>query len=472
MGKNAKLEPPPASDDDERLLEDTVFPLTYCDLEGAPGSNLPDVEADVVAIGEGERKVAAANLRRSEEINRWLEAVTTPGGIYLFASLLAQSKLLQSACLRLTTQFEDFELTLPLLPWVKANLQDWTARIKAGEPDMAPYEVLIKALRTWLSLDKAIGVISGEAEVSLRIARNHLALLDRWIGGTEDLAVSLPEGSNPEDPACPLEAGLPIGSRALGRSAGKAAGYLYLLELEAAAKELEVDFDGTPYYQGSSFELPTLAMYDKSLVGRRPPSPGSLLTFLAASDLALFTPLHPFFADLRQGMRWDSLHPGLRLGRIFEVIRDKELVLDSREAKDYFSFTSTICQALSWPEVPRFLDAGCKIDPDGASSPVTKLFVAACEAREDKPAAFLDPLRATKELPELMPPGTRLADVESSPETDAALELALEAELYALGFQLLYSSEEPALTCPSFKDAVAKVWNPKELLKEYFGIEL
>jgi hypothetical protein len=45
---------------------------------------------------------------------------------------------------------------------------------------------------------------------------------------------------------------------------------------------------------------------------------------LAASDLALFTPLHPIFAPLRKGLRWDDLHPGHRLVRVLEVVKDKK----------------------------------------------------------------------------------------------------------------------------------------------------
>ena len=151
MAKNAKLVPQATSDDDERLLEDTLFPFVYCNPEGEVGSFLPDLEADVGAIADGDRKVVARNARRCEDILAWLQAVGTPCGYYHFQSLQAQAKLLQSACLRIVSHHDDFEFALPLLPWLKANLGEWTTKVKEGAPDAAPLEVLIKSLRTWVS---------------------------------------------------------------------------------------------------------------------------------------------------------------------------------------------------------------------------------------------------------------------------------------------------------------------------------
>lgn len=472
MGKNVKLVPQATAEDDERLLEDTLFPFVYCNPAGDAGSHLPDLEQDIETIKGGDRKIVARNARRCEDILLWLQAIGTPCGYHHFQSLQAQAKLLQSACLRVVSHHEDFEFALPLLPWLKSNLAAWTAKVKAGDPDAVPLEIMIKSLRTWISLDKALGVLSGESELTLRVARNHLALLDKWIGGTVDLAMSLPEGASPEDPACPLEAGLPLGTRTLARSASKAAAYLYLFRLEEAAKAKDVDFDGTAYYQGSPFQLRTLALYDKKLVGRRPPNEAAIMTFLAASDLAMFTPMHPIFAHLRTGLRWDSLHPGLRLQQILGVIKRKNLVFESKEAKDYFNFTSRICVELDWPEVPRFLDAGRKLEADGANEPVKEMFKLACEQREEHPTAFFDPILSVTDLPSLALPGTQLANFDTNPDADRALSFAMEAEIFALGFQALYSDREPEFVCNPLKGVLEQFETPRELIKSYYGLEL
>lgn len=471
MGKNAKLVPQVDSGEDERLLEDTLFPVMYCNLNGEAGAHLPDPEQDVAAL-KADPKVVGRSVRRAEELVLWYQAIGTPGGLYQFQALQALSKLLQSACLRLATHFPDFEFCVPLLPWLKANLGDWMTVVKEGGPGAAPLEVLIKSLRTWVSLDKALGVASGESELTLRVARNHLALLDKWIGGVEDFALSVPEGASPEDPACPLEAGLAFGTRAIARSVAKAAASLYVLQLEHAAETAGVQFDGAPSYQGSTFELTTLALFDKTLVGRRPPSEAPLLTFLAACDLAMFTPLHPLFTHLRTGLRWDGLHPGLRIRKVFEVIADKGLALESRDARDYYRFTSGICQELGWPEVPRFLDAGRKIEPASSSDSVAEMFKIACTLREEHPVAFLDPVLATKELAALALPGTQLVDFETSPDADRALTFAMEAEIFALGFQVLHFDQPPDFVGQPFKEVLGQFESPKELLATYFGLEL
>jgi hypothetical protein len=472
MGTNAKLVPRTDPEEDERLLEETLFPILYCSLDAEPGAHLPDPEADAASLGRGDRKAVTRSARRAEELLLWYQAIGTPGGLYQLQALQALAKLLQNACLRLATHFPDFEFQVPLLPWLKANLGEWVAAVKSGAPGAESLEVLIKSLRTWVSLDKALGVISGESELTLRAAHTHLALLDKWIGGADELAVSIPKGANPEDPACPLEAGLPLGTRAIAKSAARAAASLYLMQLERAAAKAGIELDSTPYYRGSAVELTALARFDKTLVGRRPASEGPLVTFLAACDLALFTPLHPCFAHLRPGLRWDSLHPGLRLRRIIEVVADKGLAVETRDAKDYYRFTAGVCQALGWPDVPRFLDAGRKLEPTGTGDSVVEVFKAACALREDHPAAFLDVVLGASELSTIALPATQLASFETSPDADRALSFAMEAEIFALGFQVLHGGEQPGFVCAAFRETLEQFEKPKELLATYYGLEL
>ena len=469
MAKNVKLGTTATPDDDERELGDGVFPYVFGKLDGPTATpDKVDLARDVEALGEEGATPAKERAIQFRDVLTWYQAIGTPCGYYLLQSLLAQSKLLQSCCLRLATHHPEFTLQVPLFPWLRENLREWTAQVKAGAPEAAPLEVLVKSLRTWLNLDKAVGVISGESPLSFRSARNALVLLDKWLGGTEELALSLPQGGDPEEPACPLEAGLPLGTNAMAHAAGHAASSLYFSRLHRAAA---VEFDPAPYVKGSSFELYPLALYDKSLVAKLPEDESKLLTYLAAHDLAQFTPLHPLFAHLREGLRWNDLHPGHRLERALTLVKDKELRLEEVSSQAYFEFTSTICEELGWPEVPRFLDATTSADELEVDAPIPQMFKIACDSRQEHPEAFIDPFAGAEQLAELAPPGTQLADVETSRDTDLALSFALEAELYATGFQLFFGEAEPTLLCPDFKETVALLHDEPEMLQTYFGLE-
>jgi hypothetical protein len=472
MAKNVELSDQPIPEEEQRQLSDGVFPYTFGPLDRTsdPFPARFDLLEDVVAHETEGAKLVTARMRQFRDILAWTQAIGTPCGFYLFQTLQAQSKLLQSCCLRLATAHAGFTLKVPLFPWLRANVKDWTAHVKAGGPQSAPLEVLVKSLRTWLNLDRAVGVISGETPDTFRSARNSFVLLDKWLGGTEELALSLPQGGNPDDAACPLEAGLPLGTNALGASAVYVAGVLYAYRLAAAAAEAGAAVKVEPYFKGAPLDLYAVGLYDKQLLVRPPESEAKLLTYLAAHDLAMFTPLHPVFTALRSSMRWDDLHPGHRFKKILAVIEEKGLRLESAAAADYFKLTTTICQALDWPEVPRFADAGAKLDMGDSEDPVRALFKLACEAKEANPAAFFDPAEAAIKLVALAPPGPQLAGFESSRDTDRALSFGLEAELYAAGFQLFFEAKEPEFVCPDFKDVLSQIHSAPEMVETYFGL--
>lgn len=473
MAKNAKLSGQEIPEDEERLLEDGVFPNIYGKVDGntQPVIEAFELDKDLEAIAAGDTKLVSNRIALCQELVSWSQAIGTPTGFFLLQSLAAQSKLLQSCCLRLATHHPEFVLEVPLYPWLRKNLREWTTKVKQGADDAAPLEVLVKSLRTWLNLDKGVGVISGESPLSFRAARNGMLLLDKWLGGTQELALALPKGGDPEDPACPLEAGLPLGTAALSRSAVHAAGLLYVTRLEEAAQESKQEFDGSAHYKGSSFELFALALFDKKLVNHKPEDELSLLTYLAVHDLAQFTPLHPIFHHLRPSQRWNDLHPGHRFARAVEVVKEKELRLESLSAPSYFKFTSMICEELGWPEIPRFLDAVRESEVLDSDEPYPQMFRKACAKRESNPTAFFDPFGAVEHLQQLTPPGTQLTNVETSRDTDQALAFALEAELYAMGFQLFFGSEKPDLICPDYRETIELLNTPDEMLKAYFGLE-
>lgn len=473
MATNVKLSSEQTDEEDERLLEDTVFPYIF-GRQDKKSDTFPaafDFAVELKHVEKGELKAVAKRAEQFQDMLRWYQAIGTPCGFYLFQALQSQSKLMQSASLRITTNHPGFELEVPLFPWLRMNVREWTAHVKAGGEHAAPFEVLVKSLRTWLNLDRAVGVISGEAADSFRASRNAFVLLDKWLGGTEELALSLPQGGNPDEAACALEAGIPLGTNAIGLSASHVAACLYVYRLEEAAKKEGIEFDGTPHYKGSSFDLFALALYDKSLIGRRPKSEVELLTYLAASDLALFTPLHPMFTALRSSHRWDDLHPGYRLKKILATIKEEKLQLESSSASDYFKFSSKLCSSLNWPEIPRFIDTALGSTLLDSEDPVRQFFKQACQAREKHPAAFFDPSEAIEHLGDMAPPGSQLAEVETSRDTDLALTFALEAELYAAGFQLFFGKERPDFVCPDYTEVISLLHSAPEMLKTYFGLE-
>ncbi len=473
MAINAKLSKTEIPEDDQRSLGDGIFPYTFgsIDEKTDPIPEEFDLLEDLIALEGADKELIKTRIRQFRRLLFWYQAIGTPLGFYLFGSMQAQSKLLQSCSLRLATHHPEFILSIPLFPWLRKNVRSWTAHVKASGEHAAPLEVLVKSLRTWLNLDKAIGVISGESPLVFRSARNALVLLDKWLGGTEEFALSLPQGGSPDDSACPHEAGLSLGTNALSHSAGQVATYLYLHRLEKAAKKAGETIDVEDHYAASAFELCALSLYDKQIIGRRPESEAKLLTYLAANDLAMFTPLHPLFVTLRSSMRWNDLHPGHRLQRIFKVIEDKDLLLDSSGSAAYYKFTSSICQSLNWPEVPQFIDAVVDaqgLDPEDSVQQLMKLAFA---EREEHPTAFFDPTEAAKHLRDLAPAGSQLGDFKSSRAADKALTFAIEAEIYAAGFQLFFSNHEPSFVCPDYAEVVKHLHSASEMVQTYFGVE-
>jgi hypothetical protein len=359
MGRNAKLSAEALPEGEERLLEDGVFPFSFGVpwTQGEPPARGIDLEEDLRLHKAGGEDVVGRRAQLCHDLLRWYQAIGTPYGYYLFQALQAQSRLLQSCCLRITTHYPSFEFEIPIYPWFTANTKTWVEQVKAGDDEGGPLKVLVKSLRTWTSLDRAIGVLAGTTPLDLRVVRNPIVLMDKWLGGTQEFAVAMPQGVSPDEPACPVDAGLPMGGNAVMSGAAKAAGFLYVMRFERGAVAGGTEVDVAAHYRASQFEVRTMAAFGEALAGRRPQSEGALLTFLAASDLALFPPLHPMFASLRDGVRWSDLHPGFRLRRIFEVIKDRDLKLDSVDPWAYWRFASAICQALKWPEVTRILDA-------------------------------------------------------------------------------------------------------------------
>jgi hypothetical protein len=456
-----------AARDWQERLEQGAFPILFGSPLASPPESPPlkdlDLQRDVIDIVQAGPELLKQRLEQCAQLIRWNQAVSTPCGYYLFHGVQAQSKLLQSCCQRMTHFEPDYRFDLPFFRCLADNASLDNGTEDSEQPQDDTPDLVDKSTRTWMGLDQALGVVAGTSPLSLRGARNPLVLMDRWLNGTVELALSVPRGGDLEAAASPKRQGSFIGSVAMSRAAGALASLLYLHRLAPPAEAL-------PEEGALLAQLPASVADLHARVAPEKPAEIRIRTALAAIDLAGFTPLHPRFARLRQGLRWTDLHPGHRLEQLVDVINETGDTLESHEAADYFKFTSVQCQRLGWPEVPRFLDNVNHGRWQATDHPIEVMFRRASNVRETNPACFWDPVVAAQSLQECPSLDLQLAPFLESIRADAALQLALDAELYAMGFQLFFGTHEPHYVCPPLATVVEQLYSPTELLHHFFGL--
>jgi hypothetical protein len=137
---------------------------------------------------------------------------------------------------------------------------------------------------------------------------------------------------------------------------------------------------------GDSYILPFF-----NTVDRTPTADGhqTIMTHLAACDLAMFAPVLPqHFGIRRRGLVLDELHPALRLGGIQSVMGR---VRPMEDPADYHRFLEDICDALNWVPLRQMLDMSDVLRPAIPVDIRDDLYDTALSFRRGVPTFFVTP---------------------------------------------------------------------------------
>jgi hypothetical protein len=452
------------------VLGHSLFSFLYGDLRLDDFDSLAPLTVGDVALQLRDREGQGfKDLRlRIATILRWYQTLGTPVGYYFHSVVQAQAQLLQQGCLRIARERPSYEFRVPFYQWL--GHRPASADGSEGDGTRELTNLFLDVLRVWLIVENGLAVMQGGSVASLREARSLLQMKDRLLGGTEELSIISPLGSNSLDKACPTVEGRPIGAATAWRGAESIASLLFFVRLDLAMRKAEASFDTLVDIPKGLADIPLAPLLAEAGLPVFPTDESTMLTLLAAVDLAMFSPMHPLFSPLREGLRWDDLHPGYRLQRIFSLIERDTVVLAETDPAAWQEFSSTLCSKLGWPDVSAFVEIVAAREDLAGGRGADRFFHALTKRRLEHPCAFFDPLLACEVLSDIPPLAWQVADTERAPNLDNALALAMEGELYGLAYQLFFADQEPAFLCPVIGEGLEVFESSAEMLENYFGL--
>jgi len=429
-----------------------------------------DINQDILAetLSGCDEQTRAMKLAQSLDFQGrlllWHATLGTPWGYFLFRTLQTQSRIIQNGMLRVTSEDPSLVINVPMMPWYKSSAKGWIKQIKSGGPRGRALGTILKTIRTWEAFELIVGTLFGYKQAQTGELKSPLNVLEKWLGAEEETGATVFNDSKTDAPACPM-----LGQNSLGVAAvlgGLARACIqnttYLLESSG------ISLPSQGVYRASVGESSSLRIFrwglEKAPASRAEYYP----TFICATWLALWTPLHPLFAGTMRRMDWYSLHPGYRLARLSKLIQKEKLLLGSWQTGEIHSFWEQLCARLGWPSPNEMIRATLTMKK---KDPLDEHFKMACELNMDDPQAIIRPGSSPEKTHSLLPYVYGLSD-PGSEDADTALWFAIEAELYSISSALLFSTDPPRRVLPVSGDEIDLVGSPGELARDYFGLKL
>jgi len=456
------------SSTEERPALPPSFPYAFGRFDKIPSVTVNDLAPDILIRRFSDRSIKNPGMELARVLDLqgrlvlWHATLGTPWGYFLFRALQTQSRIIQNGLLRVVSLDPQLTVRLPLMSWYETDLKNSGRDSKEDLEKSQAIQTLVKTLKTWDAFELAIGVLVGYKQARIKDLASPLKALSKWLGAEKDFILDI--GREGERPACPMVAGNPMGL-------GSMLGGLARVCIQSTTFDLEskgIKLPSAAIYKASAGEAASLTLFKWGLEQGPARAKEHYPSFMAALWLSLWTPLHPRFAPSRKRADWLSLHPGYRLSRLAEVIQSQKIFLRSFDPSDIHSFWDQLCAILDWP-TPRAMARN--VMSLASQDALDERFRVACQVQDKNPAALLrpglDPVLTAPLLPYLI----RMHHAADD-ESDSALWFAIEAELYAISYALLFSPTPPTTAIPISNEEMDLIGTPEELARNYFGLRL